>query len=70
MRKTGGGITHGHSPINGISDESWLNKLDVSKLVLKSFHRKKKPYQHPRSFKMKVVRLSYLLSMTEQDSVI
>jgi len=60
----------GHSAVNGISDESWLNKLDISKLMLKSFHRKKKPYQHSRSFKMRVVRLSDLLAMTEQDSVI
>jgi hypothetical protein len=60
----------GHSAINGISDENWLNKLDISKLMLKSFHRKKKPYQHPLSFKVRNVRLSYLLSMTEQDSVI
>jgi hypothetical protein len=59
-----------HSAINGISDESWLNKLDVSKLMLKSFHRKKKPFQHPRSFKMRIERVSYLLSVTVQDSVI
>jgi hypothetical protein len=59
-----------HSAINGISDESWLNILEVSKLMLKSCHRKKKPYQLSRSFKMRIVGLSYLQSMTEQDSVI